>query len=518
MKRTRSLTKPARAGSRVAAIDMGSNAVRMIVMERTARGALRVLDEERRPTQLALGLAHTGRLSARAIRATRRALEDFLLVARAYKVDRVQAVATEAVRRAANGARFLRMIRKDLGLEVRLIDPREEGTLVYRAMSDRPELRRGPAMIVDIGGGSVQLIFGVRGVVTRVVSMPIGAVRMTDAFDGPAAIALDKARRLQAHIEHELARGAGRIAPKPRVLFGTGGTFTAVGQVVGKKNGGRERVDHRTLRRLIAAFVRSAPKPPLFLAKLSADRAGIFLTGLVIADRVLTLSGLSEVRPHNGGVRHGLARGMFDELRPAPAGPVDEARRVVRACGVDAKHAQRVAQNAAWLYERLCKIKGAWRTLAGDPRRSAVLLQAAALLHDVGYLVDEQGHHKHSAEIILSWPWRTLGRDEVSLVAQIARYHRRSEPSPEHPLFAALNHKDQHRVEFLSGILRVADALDRSHTQRVKPALLSLKNHALELGVRSSSRPLSELRACHDKSMLLQRVLGLPMHAKHLKG
>lgn len=507
--------------ARVAAIDVGSNAVRLMVARVSRRGAFTVVRDERLPTQLGKGLADTGQLNASGIAASVAAIGRYQELARKSKAQAIRVVATAAVRDATNGRAFLDRVKRETGIAVDLISGDEEGALAFLSLARRFDVSELPAASVDIGGGSAQVILSTHGVAAKVVSMPLGAVRLTDQFGSWGAMATKGFPKLCGFIDEQLEQGLAGTPIKPRILVGTGGSVTSVALLAqamraeegrgarGKRRKTDTAVDHRTLKAMIQAFRDSAPNLPEFAADAPPDRAPILFAGLVVLERLAEHLGVRVVHSHTGGLREGLCWSLADRVLTPAAGPLEAVRAFAAQCRYERGHSEHVAGLAVRLFEQLGDQRAVREAVRAEPR-AAMLLEAAAVLHDVGTAVGYARHHKHSRDIILCADLQHLSRRDLLVLANIARYHRRVGPRTSHRAFAALTPADQRLVRVLSAVLRTADGLDRSHESltartQVEPRRGAVAVLAHPAGGGGISR---ELRASQGKSDLLAEVLG----------
>lgn len=506
--------------ARVAAIDVGSNAVRLMVANVTRRGAFTVVRDERLPTQLGKGLAENGMLNAAGIAASVAAIGRYQGLARAGKARAIRVVATAAVRDASNGRAFLERVKRETGIAVDLISGDEEGALAFLSLARRFDVSELPSASVDIGGGSAQVILSTHGVAAKVVSMPLGAVRLTDQFGSWGAMATKGFPKLCGFIDDQLEQSLSGTPIKPRILVGTGGAVTSVAHLAQQMRaegprGARRRktdtaVDHRTLKAMIQAFRDSAPNLPAFAADAPPDRAPILFAGLVVLERLAEHFGVRVVHSHTGGLREGLCWSLADRVLAPAAGPLEAARAFAAQCRYERGHSEHVAGLAVRLFDQLSDQRAVRDAVRHEPR-AALLLEAAAVLHDVGTAVGYAKHHKHSRDMILSADLQHFSRRDLLVLANVARYHRRVGPRPTHRAFAALSPADQRLVRVLSGVLRTADGLDRSHEGLTGRTEVQDRRGAVVILAHPSAPGVDharEVRASQSKSDVLEDVLG----------
>lgn len=496
---------------RLAAIDIGSNSVRLMVADAAADGSYRVLDDHKETTRLAHGLAREGLLTREAMYHTLDALKRMKAIVEGYQVDRLAVIATSAVREAANGGEFVELVRQQLGLEVRVIPPGEEGELSYRSAEAHFDLRNQETLLVDLGGGSAELVFAGKGIIEEIYSLPVGAVRMTEACikDDPPSRA--DYRAIKRKLKKALADSLGDLTYFPQLMIGAGGTFTALASIALRSRGKGQtgvggfemnRAEVRgildRLRHMTLAERRNVPG-------LNPDRADIIVAGLIVIERLMKWLRINRLLIHDKGVRDGLVRKLIDEAfgMPAAAEEKIDVQQVLHqfgaACGYDPKHAHQVARLAGQLFEQL-------QEPLKLPPGERQLLEAAALLHEVGAMINYQKHHQHSYHLISHGNLRGFAPQQREVIANIARYHRKAPPKLKHAPFAKLSPGEQATVRRMSALLRVADGLDRTHTQRVQAVECENGGEVIRITAVSPSSPDVDLWGAEQKGKLFENV------------
>ena len=453
---------------RFAAIDVGSNSVRCLIAERGDDGQLQVIDDLKDQPRLARGLAGTGRLSDVAMDRAIAAMGRMLQAAERRGAARVALVATSAVRDAANGAAFADRVKRELGIPLEVISGETEARLAFLSVREHFAIVRGRSVVVDIGGGSVELVLAIGGLVEHAISLPFGAVRMTEQYLAAGADPAAGVRKLRAAVRARLRKAVPAREWAAARVFGSGGTFTNAARVAaGRETGGVPEHTHgsalslskmeRVLEWLTALDVEQRRK----VVGLNPERADIIVAGLAVAVETLEHFGAATVTVSAFGLREGL---LIHLATPDGVETPDKGRALRRfadKCRTDRRHVEQVLRLSRTLYDALGKRLGC--TPADWP-----LLEAAALLHDVGQLVSYKGHHKHSYHLILHAESLPYPPEDRRLIAIISRYHRKRTPTKKHPEFAALSATDKDRVRRLAALLRLADGLDRGHVAAVE--------------------------------------------------
>jgi exopolyphosphatase/guanosine-5'-triphosphate,3'-diphosphate pyrophosphatase len=511
-------TPPKAAESRrIAAIDIGSNSIRQIVADVSPDGGIQVVDEMKAAPRLAMGLVESGLLDEDAMSRAVEAIARMATLARQLGAERVEAVATSAVRDAANGDEFVQRVERDTGLRIRVLDGEEEARLSFRSALAHFDLGSGRAVVADIGGGSLELVLSVDGVIERIASLPLGAVRLTERFlsDGSTRPKLLRAlrREVRAQLRPHLPMRDWRGAP----LIGSGGTFTNLAGLYLTRQGiftarsvHAARIPRGDVEHLLELLHSMTPEERRELEGLNADRADIIVAGLAVVAEVMARLEARDVQVSRYGIREGILLEAA-RVRPVIADPGEARERSVRELAershYEAPHAANVQRLALRLFDSL----GA--KLGAAPAERA-LLADAALLHDVGYHISYDRHHKHSYHLIVHAELLGVQPADQIVIANVARYHRGAPPKKKHRNYGALDRELRRCVRRLSAILRVADGFDRGHTGAVTNVRVRWLQRALRITPEASD-PRASLRlecwGAHRKSALLAKLAGVPV-------
>ncbi|MEO7428660.1 MAG: Ppx/GppA phosphatase family protein [Acidimicrobiales bacterium] len=510
----------------LAAIDIGTNSVHGVVARMTAsEGGPRIEILERQKDVVRLGSSggDLRELSVEAIDRTVAALDRFRRVAKVHDAP-ITAVATSAVREAENREVLLDRAWSEAGVHIDVVSGVEEARLIHLGVLQAVPVFDQRLLLCDIGGGSTELLVGLRGEVLASRSLKLGAIRLTRRFfDGtllhPGAV--DACRR---HIRSTVAPFAREIrALGVEVVVGSSGTIAALAEMAAlRATGARPRaisnlVLHRDGLDAVVAELLAAPdtEARARLPGLDAGRADIILAGALILEQVVHELDIAEVVISDYALREGV---LLDSWRRRHGGSLhhlsDLRRRSVvdltQAMDEDPRHAEQVARLGLALFDATRSRHG-----LGDDARE--LLEAAALLCNVGMFLSHAQHHKHSYYVIRSSD-RLSGftEHEVELIALVARYHRKSEPKRKHREFAALDEQDQQLVRCLAGLLRVAIGLDRNHAARVAGVVVDDADDRLVVQAEpAGADDISlELYAATAGKELLEAALEVPIEIR----
>jgi exopolyphosphatase/guanosine-5'-triphosphate,3'-diphosphate pyrophosphatase len=503
-------TRPKPHTMRLAAIDVGSNSVHMVVADINRGGHLEVVDRVKEVVRLGRRVFMTGRLMPEAMDSAARALKHFERVARARRVERLRVVATSAVREASNRSVFLRRIKRETGLEVEVISGQEEARLIFNAARYALGLDGGPHLLLDVGGGSVELVLVREGRPLWLRSFPLGAARLSERFltsDPPSDAAVSA---LTSHLKRELGEvlDDARRAGVARTI-GTSGTVNSLVAMVRAGRGeelGRlhcASASAAEIERLRRRVLECTAAERTDLPGADAKRADLMPAATILIDFILSRSGSPELVACSWALREGV---LLELAGLVPDRGAEQARRrsvdalAARFSGANA-HGRKVAWLALQIYD------GCAGALALAPE-SRELLEYAALLHDIGHAIDHDRHHRHTYYLIENGELFGFDPLEIEVIALAARAHRKQSARLDSSELDALSREKRRTVRGLAAILRVADALDRSHSNVVRNVAISQAAGGLVIEVDSGQDDAAlELWTAERRADLLARLL-----------
>ena len=501
---------------RYAAIDIGSNSVRLAVAEVEPGRPARTLTSRREVTRLGTSVFSEGSLSKEAMDHLCGILVEFQASIERHHVMGARAVATSAVRDARNQDEFLRRASIAAGMPVEIISGIEEARLIHagvQAVWPHPGAR---ILIIDIGGGSAEAIVGENGRMTTAFSKPLGAVRLKQMFlanDPPRENDLD---RLSSYIDEKIAPALKKIGKGgfDRVIATSSTAAAVICAVNGINRRERELADRKRasaaqVDRLVAELSGQKLSVRRKHPGLGPRRAEIIVGGAAVLGRLLRTFEAKSVYYSVAGVRDGIIADLSARRVGADLARLNkEQRRIVetmaRRFGVDVRHARKTAELAGTLFDGLTPLHAL-------PAASGKLLEAAAYLVDIGHYVSDMGHHKHSQYLVANADLPAFTAEERGIIAQLCRFHRKSMPSARHVTFQNLPAVNQRLVLRLVPILRLADALDRSHDQRVEALAVELQGNQVLISLRSDADTNLELWAGERAGEVFRQVYGQPL-------
>jgi exopolyphosphatase/guanosine-5'-triphosphate,3'-diphosphate pyrophosphatase len=508
---------------RLAAIDVGTNSIRLVVAEVEADGAYRVLDEEQEMTRLGRGLYTGGRLGHGPMERSLEALGKMKAIADGFAVQELKAIATSAVREASNGRLFAREAWRRHRLRLEVIAPEEEAQLAFQSVARHFNLEGQSTAVVDIGGGSAEVILALGGVVERVHSLPLGAVRLTERWVRSDPLKPRHWEALKGAIDRTIKASIGRPPFAAEVMIGSGGTFSSLAQMARQAREGQPGPIHGYVmtRGDLVRLLDRLRETPLGARRqipgINPKRADILVAGAAAVARLAKWLGTQRVLISDRGIRDGVLLGMIQE-RTGSTGParveasdrMERVRQFARRCRSNERHCAHVAALSGELFDQL-------QERYGLPAAGRDVLQAAALLHDIGYLINHAKHHKHAYHLIMHGDLAGFSAREVELIANVARYHRRALPKKSHDNFARLDKEDRRLVRRLAGILRVADGLDRTHGELVTGVACRASGAAARIEVQAAHKPKVEMWDAERKARLFEEAFGVTLELEWVK-
>ncbi|MDB4913682.1 MAG: hypothetical protein JWM95_1326, partial [Gemmatimonadetes bacterium] len=486
------------------------------VADVTPEGGITVVDEMKAAPRLGADLELTGVLGTQSMQRAAEAIGRMAELARQLGAHRIEAVATSAVRDAANASEFVARVRQEAGIQVRIIDGADEARLSYLSALAHFDLGAGRTVVMDIGGGSLELAMAADGVLDDLVSLPFGALRLTERYllDGASRKAIRKLRRdVRDGVRDVLPRRDWRGAQ----LIGSGGTFTNLASIhlarrgmLTARNVLASAVPRVVVEDILDSLAAASADERRSIPGLNPERADIIVAGLAVAAEVLARIEARDVQVSRYGIREGL---LLEAARVTPtvADPGVARERSVREfaerCHFEVPHAEHVQRLALRLFDALAPRLGC------DPGERAELADAA-LLHDVGYHISYDRHHKHAYHLIVHAELLGITPAEQVVIANVARYHRGSPPRKKHGNYGVLDAPMRRRIQRLSAILRVADGFDRGHVGAVRDVKVRWMQRAIRItpvAARGANVLRLELWGAHRKSGLLAELAGVPV-------
>ncbi len=502
----------------LAAVDIGTNSVHLVVARPMPGGPPEILARERTPVRLGSGFRDMKALDPEAIDRAIGALQRFRRIAQAHDAD-IVAVATSAVREAEDRDVFLRRAREEAGIDVEVISGVEEARLIHLGALGAVPMADRRHLVIDIGGGSTELVIGegTRPLLTR--SLKLGHVRLTNRFFPDGVVTEGSVKACRRHVRAFLAPVAKEIASLGHsIAVGCSGTIENLARMAAVRSGTEVRsIDNLLLgtgdlNAVVADIVsRHTPESRRGLAGLDEHRADVIVAGAVLLQQLFESLEIDEMRVSSHALREGVVldrlarrRDTHDALHHLGNIRRASVLTVASRYEEDIVHAEHATNLALQLFALTHDLHG----LDDD---DLDVLEAAGLLHNVGRFVAHSSHHKHSYYVIRNSEHLLGFTDhEIELIAQVARYHRKSHPKEKHPPFAALGPTDRQRVRVLAGMLRVAIGFDRTYRRVFSGLGVRFDDDVLtiELFTDPGADVELELFTARERRSLLMEALG----------
>ncbi|HYL98956.1 MAG TPA: Ppx/GppA phosphatase family protein [Blastocatellia bacterium] len=535
---------------KLSAIDIGSNSIHLVIAQATPGQHLEIIEREKEMVRLGAGTLRLHRLSKETIDRAVVTLRRYKELSESNHVDRMLATATAAVREAHNSDEFIDRVRKEVGLHVHVLPGVEEARLIALAVSEVTDFESKRALIVDIGGGSTDFIITGGKEPDLLLSIRLGAVRLTEKFVSTDPISEREREKLVTNIRADLTRAVWEIKRTGfDFVLGTSGTVVNLVSAVARAELGRDdegmlvepfnqTISLDQLREMNEMLARMPLGERKKVPGLEKRRADIIVAGGLLLESVLLEVGASTITSCDWSLREGVILDFLYKhpeavndanssaemttaepeypLLPDPDRALDVRTRsvlsVARRYDYDPSHSHFVARVATQIFDRTKPLHG-----MGDQERK--LLEYAAILHDIGYHIAHNNHHRHSLYLIKNSEMPGFSGTEIGVMAGIARYHRGSMPGRgrdaiarrEHEDYRALDRQSKKAVLKLAAILRIADGLDRSYKQRIENVDCTLSDSGVTFLVTSNEPCDLEIWSADRKAEWFRQLFEVPV-------
>jgi exopolyphosphatase / guanosine-5'-triphosphate,3'-diphosphate pyrophosphatase len=500
----------------LAAIDVGTNSFHLVVVRPLQNQKFTVLAKEKIVVRLGESPHQIRFLTEEAMQRGVEAMKLFALVAERMQAP-IRAVATSAVREATNADEFIERVREAAGVEIEVVSGFEEARLIYLGVLQALPVFNERIALFDIGGGSTEFLVGSEGRTLYANSFRIGAIRMTQRFFPDEQVTEEQVARCRLYLRGEIYHAAREIRDRQCArLIASSGTAQTVaamalaarGELVPEALNG-VTINRREVRQVVERIVAA----PSFAQRgaipgIDPRRADIIVAGAVTLETIMDACGFSEYTISSYALREGIILDTIQknegELSATPHLSdlrYETVMKIGRMYNFDEPHGRHVADLALAIYDSLAPMH-----MLEDIDRE--LLEAASLLHDIGYYISHSSHHKHSMYLIRHSEALGFTQEELEVIANVARYHRKSHPKQRHPEFAVLSRRDQARVRTLASILRVADGLDRTHRHNVDVVETTFDDGVICIRAicRNDCDPTFEFWSANRKKELMEEV------------
>jgi exopolyphosphatase/guanosine-5'-triphosphate,3'-diphosphate pyrophosphatase len=498
---------PALFPLRIACIDAGTNGIRFMAAEFSAPRIFTTIRSERLPVRLGRSVFFSGRMEPAVMDAAIAGLKGFRAIMDELGIKRYRAIATSAVRESSNGKLFIKRVKREANINLDTITGTEEARYGYLAVRNCVPLGTQRWILMDVGGGSVEISLVDDSGILWSESHSMGAVRLVEALTG-AEESADRFHRLLQEYTSTLRIPHAEQTRDISGLIATGGNIDALVRLANPSApaGRLTRISIARAQAVVRNLSALTYRQRIDKLGLKEDRADVILPGAIVYLRIAELMGMDEIIVPGVGIKEGVLLDLADELSAGTDHSTQLERAILstaialgRRYMFDEPHGTHVARMAVSLFDKTAHLHG----LGDEDRR---LLLVAGVLHDIGMFVSTLRHHKHSFYIISQSELQGFSAYQMLLSANIARYHRKSEPDVAHEAFANLSIDDQRRVERLSAILRLADALDREHQQKISMVEVVEEARRITLVLHGNGDLLLERWALKDKGRLFAKL------------
>lgn len=499
----------------LAAIDVGTNSFHLIVVKLLDQKQFKLITKEKVVVRLGESPSTMKRLSDDAIDRGVEAMTLFKQIA-ALTSSPIRAVATSAVREASNADEFIARVREETGIEIEVVSGFEEARLIYLGVMQALPIYNERVALFDIGGGSTEFVIGEQGKISYANSFPVGAIRTTQRWFASEAVTREQVERCRLYIRGEIYHAVQEIRRgKVTTAVASSGTAQTVASMALAMRGEEipeslngVTVSYDEVRRVLDVVISAkSHRERAELPGVDPRRADILVAGCLLLEIILADCGFREYTISSYALREGV---ILDTLQKLDNDPwmmhlsdlrYETVMKIGRMYAFDEPHARHVADLALDLFdalEPLHKLDVGMREL----------LEAGALLHDIGYYISHSGHHKHSQYLIQNGEMLGFTNQEIAMIANIARYHRKSHPKKTHPEFASLRKAEQQTVRYLAAILRVADGLDRTHKANVESLDIAVDESTISISpiCRDGCNPTFEVWSASRKKGLMEEA------------
>lgn len=503
---------------RIAAIDVGTNSIHAIIASVTEKGSLRILSREKDMVRLGDSMSDRKSISDEAMERALKAMKRFSIMANKSEAQ-IRAIGTSALREAENKDVFISLIERQTGIHIDIISGIEEARLIYVGAMHALPIITQKALVIDIGGGSTESVIGQFGTMHHIHSAKLGSLRLTKLFFPDGIVTAERVQACRTFITGELSACILSIKKSGfDTVIGCSGTIHALIQMI---YADKQRKIPETLNGItvhtddvyaqIEKLIHShKTEDRLLLPGLESKRADIIVAGALILEHYLKSLSISKLLISAFALREGIVFDTIEKQRD-----INEYHHLTKLrsdtvyalCDlykVNLEHAEHVKKLALQIFDDTIQ-----RHRMGDEERE--LLEAAALLHDVGYHISPEQHHHHSQYIISHCIMPGFTNDESHMIAMIARYHRKSHPKKKHPGFAMIGPDKQKIISILAGILRIAEGLDRRQQQLIDSLHCDIHGNAMLISLTTHNSTLIDIEiwGAERRTALLEDCLGI---------
>jgi exopolyphosphatase/guanosine-5'-triphosphate,3'-diphosphate pyrophosphatase len=493
----------------LAAIDVGSNAIRLLIGNVDADRRTDILESVRDPVRLGQDVFTGGIITEGTIERAAEALLRFKRLITSQNATLTRAVATSAVREAANRDQFVKQVEQATGIHISVISAEEEARLIHLAVATKINLKDRLAILADVGGGSTEITLVSDGTIISTESYKMGAVRLLQVLEERKHGERQFNQMVREYVDATQNRIRREIGhEKVDLLVGTGGNIESLGELRKElfKKDRNSVIASDELETLVKKLQSMSFEERIRQLHLRPDRADVIVPASIVLQKIVKLAGVDEVLIPGVGLKDGLLKDMILELYEKKQLSRDQvitsALQLGRKYRFDEQHGLTVAKLAVKLFDETKSL----HTLSLESR---LVLEVAALLHDIGQFVNTDDHHKHTQYLLRATPLIGLDESQMAIVSNVARYHRKSLPKLQHELYRALTPRERVIVTKLAALLRLADAMDNEHASKVHDFEVEYRKPKVVMKLKGEGDMFLERWALMKKSSMIEEVFGV---------
>lgn len=503
----------------LAAIDIGTNSFHLVVAKVDEKGIMKVLTRDKEVVRLGKSSTDMKYISEQAMQRGISTLKRFKLICDSFKAE-IRAVATSATREALNKEEFITRVYEATGIKIEVVSGFEEARLIYLGVLQALPVFKDKILLIDIGGGSTEFLIGEKGNVLYANSIKVGAVRLTEKYFTEGKFRKESIEEARLYVKSMINHIVRDIKEAEySAVIGTSGTITNAGMIINADgkieadenyNYNNFTYDRKSLNTAVKKIFSCVKISELKeINGMDADRSDIITAGTVILEQIFSELNLEKITLSNYALREGI---VFDTISKEHTTLLNEDLEDIRYrsiislaenCKFDKSHSEHVTRLSLRIFEQL-------KSLHNLTIKDEEYLEAAAILHDIGHNLSHAQHHKHSYYLIRNCELLGFNDEEIEIIANISRYHRKSHPKLKHDNFSKLSPKNKERVRKLAGILRIADGLDRGHNSVIQDIKI-ISNDGLyefDLIINSDINPELEIWGANMRKTLFEEAFG----------
>jgi exopolyphosphatase / guanosine-5'-triphosphate,3'-diphosphate pyrophosphatase len=501
----------------LAAIDIGTNSFHLVIAKIDEKGSTKIITRDKEVVRLGKSSTDMKYISQEAMNRGVSTLKRFRLICDSFKAD-IRAVATSATREALNKDEFIKRVFDATGINIEVVSGFEEARLIYLGVLQALSVFNDKILLIDIGGGSTEFLLGEKGNVLYANSIKIGAVRLTEKYFSDGKFKkenIENARMFVKSIINSVVRDL--KGQDYKNVIGTSGTATNIGMIINAEenddadeqfNYNNYSINREPFFKVVKKITKCEKLSEIKEIKgLDPDRQDIITSGAVILEQIFLELCIKELTISNYSLREGI---LFDTINKEHNTLLKEDLSDIRYksiiklaenCRYDKQHSEQVLKLSLRIFNQVGKEFGL-------TEKDEEYLEAAAILHDIGHSLSHALHHRHSYYLIRNCELLGFNDEDIEIIANIARYHRKSHPKIKHENFSKLSPYNKERVKKLAAVLRIADGLDRGHNSAIKDIEIEIneKEYQFRVTTENNISPELEIWGANMRKDLFEEV------------